>query len=424
MKEMNKLPSLDLWTVLMSAYLINQFYFRNAVSLQRVALWGILFLYVVLNFNVPLRIMSATKKTCALQFVAFGAVLWFALVGLIPIISGSGDFSYVAYCMTFISWTMYLLAIVIRLKKRYPQQNTMEMFMKTFLWAMALYVLVTTIILAFPGLRQVITEIISISETDLAHLSRDKYYTRIGWAGFSGYTTSMKCTVALCFALYFLVKRVVEKWKVEFAMIVMYALTLLGNFYYARTGLLISALCTGGAILYLALRLKRIKLFLKIVALSLAAIAAGVVALNNMSGENVVINWIFELFINANQGKGLSAISLTLLGDMYFIPPMKTFFFGDGWYTAAEGGYYMKTDAGCMRLMLYFGVFGVLFIYSIFFGILSKIRKIGKTPHVQLLTTLLFFVFLGFELKGESIVILIPLSVMLLWIIERPNVKG
>ena len=80
--------------------------------------------------------------------------------------------------------------------------------------------------------------------------------------------------------------------------------------------------------------------------------------------------YIFELWNNYLAGDGFSSTSTEKLFGMYFPVSTKTFFFGDGWYEPATGGYYMNTDAGYMRQILYFGIFGLIsiFIYqSIFF---------------------------------------------------------
>ena len=48
---------------------------------------------------------------------------------------------------------------------------------------------------------------------------------------------------------------------------------------------------------------------------------------------------------------------------MYFPVEEKTFLIGDGKYTNEDGSYYMYTDAGYMRNILYFGILGFIFLF-------------------------------------------------------------
>ena len=48
------------------------------------------------------------------------------------------------------------------------------------------------------------------------------------------------------------------------------------------------------------------------------------------------------------------------------MPDFDTLIFGDGKYLNGDGSYYMHTDAGYMRGMLYFGVIGLVFLYGVY----------------------------------------------------------
>ncbi|MEF8569076.1 hypothetical protein U9199_20075 [Escherichia coli] len=84
--------------------------------------------------------------------------------------------------------------------------------------------------------------------------------------------------------------------------------------------------------------------------------------------------YAFQPIINYLEYGSLSVTSTEKLQSMYFLPnDTSTIFFGDGKYTTADG-YYMSTDAGYMRFMLYFGILGSLlpyfgFLYLCFYTI-------------------------------------------------------
>lgn len=117
----------------------------------------------------------------------------------------------------------------------------------------------------------------------------------------------------------------------------------------------------------------------------------------------------YEAFLKAQQyGK----FSLGRSGDimfqrMYFVPSDDaTIFFGDGHYETETGHYYMKTDVGLMRHMLFFGIFGEIFLYASFSFLLwnlyrlFKQRNDGDGCEFSLLFLLLAFFF---EIKGTPI---------------------
>ncbi|MGO3443883.1 MAG: hypothetical protein ACTINA_10280 [Pseudoalteromonas distincta] len=78
-----------------------------------------------------------------------------------------------------------------------------------------------------------------------------------------------------------------------------------------------------------------------------------------------IVPYAFEMFINLfNSGK-LSTSSSDVLNDMYFPISESTFLLGDGYYKDPNNSalYYMRTDAGYMRHILYYGFFPSMFLY-------------------------------------------------------------
>jgi len=100
----------------------------------------------------------------------------------------------------------------------------------------------------------------------------------------------------------------------------------------------------------------------------------------------------------------------TILYTMRFMPNIKTLIWGDGIYTEpSTGGYYMNTDLGFMRGILYFGIFGVILIYTM---VLAAIRKIGKKSYFT--GFMILITFITFEYKGEIWYSLFPLLLIVI----------
>lgn len=130
----------------------------------------------------------------------------------------------------------------------------------------------------------------------------------------------------------------------------------------------------------------------------------------------------FEFLVNKNK---MSTSSTNELMSMWQIPiSIQTFFFGDGLYTGSDGAYYMKTDVGYLRNILFGGIlfFISIFCYQLYFILVplkswynsqvSKydLRKIGL---------LILTYFLILHIKGESLGFLKTLLVTYLCFISN-----
>lgn len=132
-------------------------------------------------------------------------------------------------------------------------------------------------------------------------------------------------------------------------------------------------------------------------------------------------DYVFEAFISLFNGKGLSTTSTSeLFGEMYFKIPFKTLIVGDGYYTdPITGSYYMNTDSGYMRVILYLGLPGLvlMFVFQ---------HYIFKLGHLEKKTKYLCWIFLIIlQIKGETIGFsMILQSTILLSVLQNSQTKG
>lgn len=120
-------------------------------------------------------------------------------------------------------------------------------------------------------------------------------------------------------------------------------------------------------------------------------------------------NFAFEFIYNyLEEGELRTDSTDVLFNRMYFKIPLKTFFIGDGLYTNSDGSYYMNTDAGYMRNILYFGIIGflLLLIYQIQFFVWKKNKLI-------LFNILIIIYILTMHIKGEVLAFNIIMQKML-----------
>lgn len=125
--------------------------------------------------------------------------------------------------------------------------------------------------------------------------------------------------------------------------------------------------------------------------------------------ETNVLPWAFEMFMNDSGGK-LETASSNELKEMYFMPSAKTLIIGDGLYVNPYDTtrYYMDTDAGYMRHILFYGIVGCLLtaaLYGIIFYQMFKFSKrISNSKDIKLFVLFLFFYFFISHIKGDLFV--------------------
>lgn len=129
-----------------------------------------------------------------------------------------------------------------------------------------------------------------------------------------------------------------------------------------------------------------------------------------------LFNFALEMFLNYFESGTLTTESTSQLANMYIFPTnIYTYFIGDGLYSAGDGLYYMDTDVGYLRLLFYFGVFGVFLFLSLQCYLLLVSVRGMKDSNILFAFILLYIVILNFKGFADlsSIIILFFTAKML-----------
>jgi hypothetical protein len=108
----------------------------------------------------------------------------------------------------------------------------------------------------------------------------------------------------------------------------------------------------------------------------------------------------FEIFVNYFQSNSIETASTSQMKEMYIWPSfLKTYLIGDGLYSdVINGTYYMQTDIGILRLIYYFGIFG-LFSYLFFqFNIVRA--AYSRYPKYKIMFFVIFLYCIILNYKG------------------------
>ena len=108
-------------------------------------------------------------------------------------------------------------------------------------------------------------------------------------------------------------------------------------------------------------------------------------------------------YVSEYSRTGTTTSSTELFEKMYFHIKPKTLLFGDGIYETAFG-YYMNTDAGYMRPILYFGIPGLLLLFGLQLLYFQNKYFLSRKNKYIIITYLLIMQIKG-EVVGFSIII-------------------
>lgn len=114
------------------------------------------------------------------------------------------------------------------------------------------------------------------------------------------------------------------------------------------------------------------------------------------------INWAFEIFLSYINSGSAETGSTNHLQTMYMLPStLKTFLIGDGLLYYEDGTYYMHTDVGYLRLLFYWGIFGIVICFLLQFVLFYLIYKhSNRNREVKYMIIIILLYTIILNLKG------------------------
>lgn len=393
----------------------------NLRYLSYLYVYGFPFIYLIFNTNWTFGLYKSNKRT-KFQFFKLIYLYLFFIAVFWPLILGTFDFSYVfSYWKGMILWGIKYTFLIVVYKKHVNQKGGFEEFSGYFIRGVSLYVMVSLAFLILSPIRKLMLKIIYLSNADIINMRRLEYQTRFGWTGWSGFNETFMCTIAIILACILILNNNdnIGKQKKYLALMIF---PLVGNALYGRIGLLCSVICILMTCFFVFMK-GNMKYVLEIAAVFLMGFAMFIILKERVEIFKGWYRWIFSAFENyCKTGKFYDNMGSIehLTTDMYWLPKWDTFLFGDGRYLNADGSYYMHTDSGIMRPMLYYGI-GNYIMSALAMILLAKefafsVIKHGNRRNVKLIIVILILSVAIFEFKGESLWmftgILLPITLM------------
>lgn len=364
-------------------------------------IYGLPLLYIVLNIN---RLMPYIK---GLPISIFRILVWTAIAltlsAIVPTLHGTYDYTYINVILGIYRKAIICTFLFLLTGEKHKQNDIVELFMLCYILANALYVFSTVAFIIMPSLKTVWSSILQLNLRQRNLLTAYGYAGRFGWSGFSGFRNTIDCTLSavFCTYLYAGARREIRINSAQY--VVLLLICAVGNMFYGRSGVVASALCVfGGLILYKKITIKLcVEVFLTV----LSAFAAISYLKSQIRAINDWYIWASTPFINLFKTGSFNNYSADhLLNDMIFMPEPKTFWFGDARYVdPTDGYYYMHTDVGFMRQILFWGVILTALMYGFWlFSIMCMKRD-------MVFKLMCFAMCIIFEIKGETYYELLPL---------------
>ncbi len=397
-----KIKIYNLFLPFIYLYTVFPFATKTLPSLQFALLYIFIGIYIFIHFKDAKILLYDTfkrKNTIFLLFFLYLSICFFSLLS--PCAHFTGDTSYftaviIGIFRNFLK-SFFLLLITYRF---ILDKNTLfEYFLKYNIEAMVLYICSSIVFIFFPNIKLFWQGIIYEPPGNLRFVENLAYISRFGLAGFSGFRQTFQCTICYIFNL-INIDLCNKKNKSNVYNLFIAIILVIGNSFYGRSGLMISLALT---ILYIGYDLFFNKNYKFFVYMSLALISLFIM-LGIFRNNRLFDIWYRWSMAPVNSFLEKGKIGTNSSDDMFrrmsFMPEWETFAFGDGYWSSPSGkGYYMHTDLGYMRPMLFYGVFAEILAYLIPFVILFRIflyRGIWR-----LFAILLFLQLFLFELKGE-----------------------
>lgn len=355
---------------------------------------GILAVFFIINESYRKKtVLKLVDKYCK---VGVGCALILILCALVVVLVNQ------TYDLTYIETLIHLyivIAIGVLLITYFDYKGKMDEVLNTVIICFIIQTSLQWIFFLLPD----VSKLFNIFRTESMIINNIKYLGYRGLAISSSGFFGLSSAYAVASVLYFTKGNTL--FKNVFAKYGTFLFMFSGVFFAGRTGFV--ALPFIFIIELIKVIKNRKSIFCKknkkniiLVAIFTIVFVFAIVITMQIQKFSYLYDYAFELFKNIFSGKGFTTTSTDLLIDMYDVDmSVKTFIVGDGEYTVIKDGsesYYMNTDVGYLRKVLYFGIIG--FVISFVFQ-LCIFGKVESKKELILIMCLL----LVLELKGEII---------------------
>lgn len=399
MSERNK----SLIFTLLLFYVLFPFSFARIHVLQDLLNLGISFLIIVFNLSFLEEKVQIFKPKLLSTFLLVALVGMWSL--LLPMVYRTFDYSYfMVVVFSAVQQLLKFMAVMIIYLRFFKEKATFSRYALFYIVSCCLYFSLTILFILSPGLKEMWLGNLYISDLDIMQLQKPQYVTRIGIDGFAGFGQTFKFSIGIMLSVFLIAKNFVSNKLRSIFLMAAILILLLGTLFYGRIGSVAGFIGILVLVLYFFNYQRTLKIGLTFIGVCFILFLLVIVASLFNNAIMVWLEWAFELIITfINTGRFSSTSTDILFERMYFIPDLKSVLFGNALYTDPTGGYFMGTDVGILRNILFFGILPTILVYLVIAislnGIGNQLSNYGRVG--KILLRLLIITFLLFEFKGS-----------------------
>lgn len=359
--------------------------FKTLPVISTALVYGISAFYLLLNRTLVGDIIQKQYKLFLFSLALFVLSL------LVPAVSQTGDFSYLSATTYFFRKGFVFIFLLCTTINRHNKEGALQYFLYYYALAHAIYVIGTLVLVLIPSIQNTWFSIFKM-ESEEVYFRTANYTFRLGWQGFAGFRLTLHCTFSVIILLY--LKYASPRIRINTKQFVIpYFLCILGNMFYGRIGLIVTIIVSTIAIVFWNRKhLWKISAYLG----TIVAVVLLLGALKEIPFLQSWYNWMSRPITNLVQTGNFGDSSFDRLQEMNQVEiSPSTLIHGDGKFRE-DGHYYMQTDAGFVRNILFWGIIGGMLSYGVTLYSIFETKKVHPLLMTQLLIT-----FLAFEYKGD-----------------------
>lgn len=393
-------------------------YWNSPVYLAAIPSWvnqffynGLPLLYLLIHRN---GLTTLFKKAVKYKFFIY--VLCFVLFVIIWAIAtlgynNSNDYSYF-YKFFVLCRSIYIDIFLFMLSRGLLKNRGNLLAFSYFYGASTMFCVIFTIItLLFMDFRLTWQSLLVYEPNQERVMDIAMYITRFSVCGFAGFGQTIMCSISVVLSLFLIEKG--YKFCILF-----FLFSLVGNLFYGRIGFILSSI----AIIFWIIKnlnLKNIGIYFIYIIIILIATDIFFESIDDPL-LNSWVSWLTNPIESFFYGIRYGQISFGDSGDilierMYWMPNINTLILGDGHYMNSDSSYYMHTDAGYMRIILYFGIIGAFLVYMLYILLWLWGKQVNKyDKDIKYICEMLLLFFFIEEYKGDAYPIFFGLMAVLL----------
>lgn len=401
----------NLFFLLLFFYVNFPFSFKSIHFIQDLSVLTISCMVIVLNLKMLFEKFKLLRPDVLIFFLMFAFLTILSVV--YPFIRGTNDLSMFSNVFfSSIQLVVTNVALVIIYFKLFKEEASFERLVYFYILTCILYITITFILVLLPTLKNQWVSLLYISERDINHMQKAQYAMRVGIDGFSGFKQTFRFSVGLVLLVHKMIEKIKKMEKISTRDYIFLILLSFGTVMYGRIGSVVAALSILILIGYFVGKPRSLNIALGTIIGAVFILVLLLTMSVFVSPIRVWVEWAFEMFFNLFRSGEFSSVSTSVLfGQMYFVPDLKSFLIGNGLFTdPVTGSYYMSTDVGFMRNILFYGFIPTSLLYFSAVYLVSRISKLLKLDKKSgtfffILVLILFFVF---EIKGAVYQYIVP----------------